>query len=81
MSAIERDPRVDPRPGDVLRKKYMGQYFESRAYNERTVDEVYQCEGGTMVVYVGPNVCTPEIKLSSWRKWAKDAKILKRGDA
>lgn len=67
-----RDPRVDPMPGDVLSKKYRGRYFESRGYNERTVDEV----GGGRVIYVGDNVCAPEITLKSWRKWATTAKVV-----
>lgn len=74
----QRDPRVNPRPGDVLRKKYQGQYFESRGYNERQVDEVYDGADGTgrRVIYVGSNVCTPEISIASWRKWAKTAKVI-----
>ncbi len=72
----ERDPRVDPVAGDVLSRKYQGQYFESRGYSEREVDEV---EDG-YVVYVGPDVCSPRIKLASWRKWAAIATVINRGD-
>lgn len=73
---MKRDPRVDPQPGDWLRKKYKGQYFESRGYNERSVFEV---EGGR-VVYAGPNVCTPEISIAAWRRWAKDATVMFAAD-
>lgn len=74
-----RDPRKDPRIGDVLRKKYQGQYFESRGYNEREVFDVLETSDGTKVVYVAPGVCTPEVRLSSWRKWAKRATVIKTG--
>ncbi len=71
----ERDPRVDPRPGDVLEKKYQGQYFESRGYIERQVFEV----DGKRVTYVGPDVCSPTITLKSWRQWARKSKVLTKG--
>lgn len=76
----ERDPRRDPIAEDVL----------SRDGKEREVDEVYsvQREGigrNSMkylrVVYVGTGVCSPEMTLRSWRKWAATAQIIKRGDA
>lgn len=79
-----RDPRVDPLPGDALRKKYQGQYFESRGYIEREVDEVYAIPGQMprskymRVVYVGDSVCAPEVTLASWRRWAKGSEVTKR---
>jgi hypothetical protein len=69
---MSRDPRVDPKPGDVLRKKYQGQYFESRAYRDRQVSEV---DSG-IVRYVGDWCCEPAMKLASWRRWAKDATVV-----
>lgn len=29
MLPEKRDPRINPVPGDVLQRKYQGQYFES----------------------------------------------------
>lgn len=83
----ERDPRIDPRPGDVLRKKYQGRLFEARSYIERQVDEVYDApvagsarrKRNWRVVYVGDNVCAPEISIHSWRKWAREAEVITRG--
>ena len=80
-AVTERDPRTDPKPGDVLQKKYQGQYFESRGYMERQVDEIYsRADDKLVVVYVGPNVCVPEVLLSSWRKWAKTAEVIHRAE-
>ncbi len=82
----KRDPRRDPKPGDRLEKKYQGQYFESCGYNEREVDEVYDdcvtqpCPKNRRVVYVGDNVCSPDISIRSWRAWAKNAKVLHAAD-
>lgn len=78
MSARERDPRVDPRPGDVL--IWQG--------SQRTCLDIwrgYDDYGPYVIVRskfdsrLAHSVRTSE--LSSWRKWAKDAKILQRGDA
>jgi hypothetical protein len=74
MAEQTRNPRIDPMPGDVLRKKYQGRLFECRAYNER---EVFDVDGGR-VTYVGENVCSPDISLASWRKWAKGTTITKQ---
>lgn len=63
----QRDPRVDPRPGDVLRSR------------NGIVREI-------TVVLWGPSVVrciefgrekNPNIK--QWRKWAKEATVIKRG--
>jgi hypothetical protein len=76
----DRDPRVDPKPGDVLEKKYKGQ---SRGSNERTVDEVYDdcvtqpCPRNRRVVYTGDNVCAPDIGIRSWRRWAAGATVIR----
>ncbi len=72
---MSRDPRRDPRPGDVLRKKFQGQYFESRGYRER---EVFDVDNGK-VTYVGVDVCTPTISISAWRRWAVNATVVEQG--
>ncbi len=69
---MQRDPRVDPRVGDVLRKKYQGRLFEARGYIEREVSEVDDPD----VCYVGPDVCEPRVSIRSWRRWAKNAKVI-----
>lgn len=84
---MKRDPRIDPIPGDVLEKKYQGRLFEARGYMEREVDEVYDdcvtqsCPRNRRVVYVGPDVCSPDISINAWRKWAKGAKVTKQAPA
>lgn len=72
----KRDPRVDPKAGDILQKKYQGQYFESRSTYARQVDEV---DDGK-VTYVGENVCAPTMSLKSWRRWAKNAEVIHAAD-
>lgn len=68
---VERDPRIDPIAGDVLQKE-----FRAHGYRNREVDEVTP----KTVIYVGEDTCAPEISLRSWRKWAVNADIIKRGD-
>jgi hypothetical protein len=72
----ERDPRINPMPGDVLRKKYQGRPFEARSYVEREVDEV----DARTVTYVGPDVCAPVISRRAWRKWAATAENVTRAE-
>lgn len=70
----ERDPRVDPRPGDVLRRVIGFSNYERR---------VVCCgmSGGTPTVTflsrTGKRHTT--IWLTDWRKWAANAEIVKRG--
>lgn len=67
--ASERDPRVDPMPGDVL------DTVEQRR-------EVVCCPP-RMVQFVCPS-CGPgdihTIYASTWRKWARNAEVIQRGD-
>ena len=51
-----------PRPGDVWEKNG----------KTREIDESLACS----VVYVGTDCCAPEIKVSSWRKWAATAQLI-----
>ncbi len=67
-----RDPRINPLPGDVLRKKYQGQYFESRGYITREVAGI----GEHCVSFFGRFENASEVvTFSAWRKWAKDATV------
>jgi hypothetical protein len=63
-----RDPRIDPMPGDVLRKG-------------RTAREV-TFRSGSVIRYFGPlsQVHPALIFVMQWRKWAKDAEVLQRGE-
>jgi hypothetical protein len=66
-----RDPRKDPRPGDILRPNVRrSSHFDSR---DRTVSDV---DNGR-VYYVGTWCCEPNVSLASWRKWAKTAEVIK----
>lgn len=63
----ERDPRTDPRPGDVLRKNG----------NTRRVIKYLLIYGRQFVVWTGSKVkargqCNPH----SWQMWAKNAEVL-----
>lgn len=69
----------DPKVGDVWKRKYQGQYFESRAYSEREIDEVHQGAQGTRIVYVGPDICCVDIAVQSFRRWARTAELVRRG--
>jgi hypothetical protein len=69
-----RDPRIDPRPGDVLEKKYQGQYFESRGYHQRRVVRIAgrleYSQAGWM------EGSTRLCDFSTWRRWAKNAEVI-----
>ena len=70
---MTRDPRVDPRPGDVLSK---------RDGRDREVDEVYDdcvmqpCPRNRRVVYTGDWCCYPEVDIRTWRRWAATAEVI-----
>lgn len=76
---IKAEALREPRAGDVWKRKYQGQYFESRAYSEREIDEVYEGAQGTRIVYVGPDVCSVDIAVQSFRRWARAAELVQRG--
>lgn len=58
-----RDPKVDPMEGDILRKNH----------KEREVDEVTP----NSVIYVVDDACSPEVSMTSWRRWAKRATVIR----
>lgn len=76
METVERDPRVDPRPGDVLLGKNEGDGSPCK----RTVLSVtplgnifYRQQGwGRKELLEGPK---------QWRKWAATAEVVPRGEA
>lgn len=60
-----RDPRLDPRAGDVLRKGRV----------ERRVDETYA--GGFRVRWSKPPGWRLYCTLETWRRWAAGAEVLR----
>jgi hypothetical protein len=66
----ERDPRVDPRPGDILKfKRNLRRvtYFPDPAY----VDPTVRWTDGIFDFHV---------QIGTWRSWAKDAQVIERGE-
>ena len=76
MERIERDPKIDPVAGDVLK----------RDNRERRVIAIKEIGYEVFVRWNGPGICNPQRigaapKLSNWRKWSATAEVIKRGDA
>lgn len=71
MGMSERDPRRDPKVGDVLVNK--------RGV-EREIVGILFTGCARIIEYVGPNVFSPQIKLAGWRSWAKDAEVISRAE-
>jgi len=68
---MERDPRKDPRKGDVIAKPGV---LTQEPF--RRVDFQMPYRGKTFVVYNGGLPCL----LSTWRKWAKTADVMVTAD-
>lgn len=72
-----RDPRAEPRPGDVLRK---GKY-------QRHISRVDGSISTAWVYYGRKIVETPSVNywnsctLAGWRRWAKNAEVVSGGEA
>ena len=64
-TAAARDPRIDPKPGDVL----VG------AYRTRTVEKIDMRFGVPYVFWRCPNGGGEDASIRSWRKWAKRARV------
>lgn len=73
MPANQRDPRVDPRKGDVLRKVNLTRRVECLLPGDRVDVTVGS------VVHESPlfawRKCTMWPKLWQWRKWAATAEV------
>lgn len=67
----ERDPRREPKVGDVL--------VNQRGV-EREIVGILFTGCARIIEYVGPDVCSPQIRLAGWRAWAKDAEVVTRGE-
>ncbi len=64
-----RDPRLNPAVGDVLRK----------GKTERRVTSIAACGPAFMVIYARNQKLDGGAWLFTWRKWAKDAEVLRVG--
>ena len=62
-----RDPRVEPQPGDVI-KKHSATREVVRTVTERKGNEVYYSNNS------GKNF---NCWITSWRTWAQDAKVVR----
>jgi hypothetical protein len=70
--SIERDPRTDPRPGDVLEIAGRDGYGPLVINVELVGHYVYfRPEGGRI---------TSDLTIAEWREFARDARVISRGD-
>lgn len=67
----ERDPRIDPRPGDVLKR--------GKSTRTLTVDELWPLRG-LMLLANGSKWSNHRkwMTLHQWEQWAKTATVIKR---
>ena len=70
----ERDPRLDPRPGDIVAKQTRkGVAF--REVTTRSGDRVsYTWAGATR-----PPL-TPLSRIASWQRWCREAEVITKGE-
>ena len=61
-----RDPRTDPKAGDVL----------STPYRRRVVYEILRSPHGVFVHWECSNGAREYCSLTSWQAWARTAKVL-----
>ncbi len=73
-----RDPRVEPRVGDVLKGKNGGR-AERRIVTSVAASMVMYTRGSRTDAYMGKGTesCRPE---RTWRAWAKNAEVIHRAD-
>ena len=64
----ERDPRVDPRPGDAMRKGKIARFVTERDGNHI----IYARKVGEVPRASGSFTCW----ITTWQDWAKDATVL-----
>jgi hypothetical protein len=65
-NASERNPRIDPRVGDVLRQGHLQR-------------SVYHRHGSDVYYEKGSNNRSTCCWITTWREWARGAEVLKRG--
>lgn len=71
----ERDPRVDPMPGDVLRGLNFGRN-ETRRVSCVINSECSMTDYATVMFYRGPTASSA-VSRDNWRKWAKNAEVVR----
>ena len=81
---MTRDPRVDPRPADVVHRDDWDEILNPDAEEEtRYVTSVtdatvrFKAKGGCALAYSRQEF---DVFLSDWRSWASTATIIQRGD-
>lgn len=65
----ERDPRVNPRPGDVVLGKDAASVVSCIKSTSKRVH--YQ---------IGPLRAVNTMPITEWRRWAKDAEVIHKAD-
>lgn len=77
MTKMRRDPRIDPQPGDVLRKFSRRHGGESRSYLHRRITYgAGEWQGWMNAVRYTDGVVDQYCLLPAWKRWAKDAEVL-----
>lgn len=74
MADSERDPRTDPRPGDVLRgKKWLGGHGATRRFVTRIEAHYvfYECGAALWQCFA---------TRTEWRKWSATAEVVRRAE-
>ena len=74
---LERDPCIDPRPGDVLRK---GQITRSVQVGASTSDICVRCHECLERANGSFTTRTVMPFISQFRRWAAGAEVLERGE-
>jgi len=75
MADSERNPKLDPKPGDVLR------YPSSVIADKRRVYAVSRVGRGYRVGYdLGGSLMPHHCSLEDWRKWASTATVVSRAE-
>jgi hypothetical protein len=76
-----RDPRTDPRPGDVL---LIGPQWQNERYEvvSTTTERIgYNRFLDTVIYRRGDGATEHMASFSDWREWAATAEVVRRGDA
>ena len=69
----ERDPRKDPRPGDIVSQ---GRIFNGKRASKRVV----VLRAPDNLTYESSSGLNRTCKLDTWKEWARGAEIVTRGE-
>ena len=67
MATPVRDPKMDPRPGDVVSKLVRDKHVQRTVINRRPKEVDYRSQPGS----------EGTVKLHTWQPWCYDAKVIK----